>query len=93
MTRQSVVGAFHAGQRQQVLRQPVHAPGIFLDHRQKLARRLSIGVGVLHQRLYVPLNRSEWCAQLVAHVGNKVAARPLGGFNARYIVQHRQRSA
>ena len=41
-----VIGALHAGQREQIFGQPVHAAGVLEDDAQKLTRRGSaLGVG------------------------------------------------
>ena len=74
LQRELVIGALDAGQRQQVLGQPVHARGVLQDHTEKLEGGFGAWIGVLDQRLNVPLNGSERGAQLMAHVGDELAA-------------------
>ncbi len=93
LQRQLVIGALHAGQCEQILGQPVHAARVLVDDAQKLARGLGVRVRVLHQRLHVALDRCERRAQLMAHVGNEIAARFLRSLDARHIVQHGNRAA
>ena len=52
-----------------------------------------LGIGVLEQRFDVALDGSERRAQLVAHVGDEVAARFFSGLDAGDVVQHGQRAA
>src|ERR1039458_259308 len=93
LQRELVVRALDAGQGQQILNKAVHAGGVLEDDAEELAGGFGAGIRVLDQRLDVALDGGERGAQLVADVGDKVAAGFFSGLDAGDVVEHDQRAA
>ncbi len=93
LQRELVVGAFNAGEGEQILGEAIHAAGVFEDDAEEFERGFRAGVGIFDEGFNVALNGSERRAQLVADVGDELAAGFLRGLNAGDVVEHDQRAA
>ena len=93
LQRELVVGAFDAGQGEQILGKAIHAAGVLENDAEKFERCFRAGIGILDQCFDVALNGSERRAQLVADVGDELAAGFLRGLDAGDVVEHDQRAA
>ena len=88
-----VVGAFDAGEGEQILGEAIHAAGVFENDAKEFECGFGAGMRIFDQRFDVALDGSERSAQLVADVGDEFAAGFLRGLDAGDVVQHDQRAA
>jgi hypothetical protein len=90
--RELVVGAFDAGESEQILGEPIHAAGVLQNDAKEFEGGFRAGIGILDERLDVALDGSERRAQLVTDVGDEFAAGFLRGLDAGDVVEHDERA-
>ena len=88
--RRDMLVLLDPGQRQQIVDQPAHAPGLHAHDVEEFLARLGIVLGVALERVDEAGDRGQRRAQLVAGIGDEIGPRLLGPLACRQIVEQQR---